>query len=191
MLARAWSYGGVILTGKVNHIALDGGDFFVDTIYNLQHVVDGLLATTVHLEQNTLEGLTLSIVDIAVASQRSRTTEELGQSVELLAQFFLGGLSCVSNGISTDSFQFLLVGFGKLSLLGSQTLLILGSKLLIVGDLLFSMGNGSLEGGFLQVLCLLVMIDFLFFDELVKRLSSVFGENGIDLGAGILKRQAS
>jgi hypothetical protein len=183
--------GDIILTGKVKHVALDGSDLLVDAIDNLDHVVDGLLAATVHLEQNTLKGLAFNIVGITVASQRSRTAQELSQSVELLAQCFLGGLGCVRNGVSTDSFQFLFVRLGKLGLLGSQTLFILGSKLFVVGDLLFSLGNGSLESRFLQVLGLLVVVDLLLLDELVKRLSRVFGEDGIDFGAGILKRRSS
>jgi hypothetical protein len=60
-----------------------------------------------------------------------------------------------------------------------------------VGDLLFSLGHGSLEGRFLEKLGLLVLVDLLLLNELVESLSRVFGEDGINLGAGILERGLS
>jgi hypothetical protein len=177
---------GVILTGKFEHVALNTDDFLVDTIDDLHHAVHGLLAATVHLEQSTLEGLALGVICIAVESKCSRTAEELGQSVKLLAQCFLGGLGCIGDGICADSFQLLLVRLGELSFLSNQTLLILGSKLFVVGDLLFCLGDGSLESGPLEVLCLLVVVDLLFLDELVQRFSRVLGDDSINLCAGIL-----
>lgn len=73
----------------------------------------------------------------------------------------------------------------QFSLLGGQTLFILGGKLLEVQDLVFELGDGGLEGGFLQGLGLLIGIDLLFGDKLVQRFTLVLGDDGVDFGGRI------
>lgn len=177
---------GLPLTGKVQHIALHSSNLLIHSINNLQHVADGLLAPTVDLVQDPLKGLGFS-VDHLVASHRGGTTQELGHGVELSAQCFLRGLGSIGDSVCTDSFQFLLAILGQVRFLSRQTLLILGSKLLVDGDLFFDLSSGLLKGSLSLVLGLLVTVDLLIRDQLIERLIFVLGEDGIDLGAGILK----
>ena len=145
------------------------------------------MATAVDLEQDSLKGLGFGI-DHPVASQHGCATQELGHCVELGAQRFARGFRRIGNGVCPDGFQFLLVILGQLRLLGHQTLLILGSEVLVMADLLFSLGSSSLQSTFPQVLGPLVTVDLLLLDQLVKRLIRVFGKDGIDLGTGILRK---
>lgn len=78
-------------------------------------------------------------------------------------------------------------------LLVSQALLVLGGELLVVADLLLDLGQSSLQRRFLLCLSLLVVVDYLDCDEIIEGLARVFGDDGVDLGGGILwwKRNTS
>lgn len=74
----------------------------------------------------------------------------------------------------------------KRSLLSSQTVLVLDSELFVVTNLLLDLGNGGLKGRLLQNLGLLVVVDLLLLNQLIKRLVGVFSNDGVDFGEGVL-----
>lgn len=57
-----------------------------------------------------------------------------------------------------------------------------------MGDLFFGIGDNTQKGSLSEMLGLLVTVDLLFLDELVERLVRIFGEDGVDLCAGILNK---
>jgi hypothetical protein len=149
------------------------------------------LVASVHLEQNTLKSTALGADGITVASKDGRGAQELSHGIELLAQCLLGGLSRISNGVITDSFELRLMRLDKRSLLSSQTVLVLGSELLVVANLLLSLRNGGLKGRLLKDLGLLVVVDLLLFNQVIKRLVGVFGDDGIDFAERVLVKKTA
>lgn len=74
----------------------------------------------------------------------------------------------------------------KRSLLSSQTVLVLDSELFVVTNLLLGLGNGGLKGRLLQDLGLLVVVDLLLLNQLIKRLIGIFSDDGVDFGERVL-----
>jgi hypothetical protein len=62
----------------------------------------------------------------------------------------------------------------------------LDSELFVVANLLLGLGNGCLKGRLLQDLCLLVIVDLLLLNQLIKRLVGVFSDDGVDFSEGVL-----
>lgn len=71
-------------------------------------------------------------------------------------------------------------------LLVDKTLLIVGGKLLVLSDLFLKLCDIGLQSWFLQRLRLLVLVDLLLSDELVKRLSGVLCYDAVDFRSGVL-----
>lgn len=181
--------GNSLLTGKIKSGALNSIDLLIGTLSNLQKRIDCRLVASVHLKQNTLESTALGGDGVTVASKDGRGAQELSHGIEMLAQCLLGGLSRISNGVITDSFELRLMRLDKRSLLSSQTVLVLDSKLFVVANLLLGLSNGGLKGRPLQDLCLLVVVDLLLLDQFIKRLVGVLGDDGVDFGEGVLVRK--
>ena len=65
-------------------------------------------------------------------------------------------------------------------------MLVLGSKLLVVGDLLFNLSDSGLQTRLLQCLRLLVGIDLLLGNQVIEGFSGILGNDGIDFCGRIL-----
>lgn len=56
----------------------------------------------------------------------------------------------------------------------------------VVTNLLLGLGNGGLKGRLLQDLGLLVVVDLLLLNQLIKRLIGIFSDDGVDFGERVL-----
>lgn len=148
----------------------------------LQHVRDGVVITRVDVEQNTLEGLVLVLVAVAVlGATRGSKTQELGKDEELFLEGRLGLGSGLVLGLGNQLGLLLLVlvrqGLLKLSEAGAVVLL----ELLGLSQLLFELGELALEGWLLLNRGLLVGIDDLERDELLEALVGMLGNLFLNL----------
>lgn len=148
----------------------------------LQHVRDGVVITRVDVEQNTLEGLVLVLVAVAVlGATRGSKTQELGKDEELFLEgrFGLGSGLVLSLGNQLGLLLLVLVrqGLLKLSEAGAVVLL----ELLGLSQLLFELGELALEGWLLLNRGLLVGIDDLERDELLEALVGMLGNLFLNL----------
>ena len=83
------------------------------------------------------------------------------------------------------------MGLLQLTLLLDNAVLIVFAVLLELGDLLFDLSDVGLKAGLLEGLGLLVVVDFLFGNEVVERFPRVLRNDGINLCSGILREAAS
>lgn len=148
----------------------------------LQHVRDGVVITRVDVEQNTLEGLVLVLVAVAVlGATRGSKTQELGKDEELFLEGRLGLGSGLVLGLGNQLGLLLLVlvrqGLLKLSEAGAVVLF----ELLGLSQLLFELGELALEGWLLLNRGLLVGIDDLERDELLEALVGMLGNLFLNL----------
>lgn len=148
----------------------------------LQHVRDGVVITRVDVEQNTLEGLVLVLVAVAVlGATRGSKTQELGKDEELSLEGRLGLGSGLVLGLGNQLGLLLLVlvrqGLLKLSEAGAVVLL----ELLGLSQLLFELGELALESWLLLNRGLLVGIDDLERDELLEALVGMLGNLFLNL----------
>lgn len=148
----------------------------------LQHVRDGVVITRVDVEQNTLEGLVLVLVAVAVLGATCGSkTQELGKDEELSLEGRLGLGSGLVLGLGNQLGLLLLVlvrqGLLKLSEAGAVVLL----ELLGLSQLLFELGELALESWLLLNRGLLVGVDDLERDELLEALVGMLGNLFLNL----------
>lgn len=155
-------------------------DLLVRTVNQLLHGGDGILIARVNGKQDALDSLALVGLGIlGLLSTVSGQTQELRQNEKV-------GVQGAFNA-SLDLIDCLLLGLlerlGPFCLVGSRSCLVLLVDLLELSQLLLILGQRSLEGGLLQNLGSLVIVEDLLRDELVKSLASVLAEQGIRLGS--------
>lgn len=78
------------------------------------------------------------------------------------------------------------MGFLKLTLLLDDAVFVVFTILLELGDLVFNLSDSSLQGGLLEGLGLLVIVDLLFGNKVVEGFSRVLCDDGINLCGSIL-----
>jgi hypothetical protein len=175
------------LTAHIQQITLNTLDLLIRTINQLNHRRNSILVSAVNLEKHALEGAALQSLCVTVSSAVRRSAQELANSEQLLTKNLCICFRDIGDGICAHSLQLLLVCLLQGSLLAHQSLLVLVSDLLIVCNLFFNLRNAGLEGGFLQGLRLLIVVNLLLFDQLVERFALVLGEDGVNLGGSILE----
>lgn len=172
-------------TSCLQLLSRNADNLLVRTVNQLLHGGNGILIARVNGKKNALDSLALVRLGILrLLSTVGRQTQELRQNEKVGVQgAFNAGL---------DLIDCLLLGLlerlGPFRLVGRRSCLVLLVDLQELSELLLVLGQCGLEGGLLQDLGSLVIVENLLRNELVEGLASVLAEQGIRLaGVGLGK----
>ena len=179
------------LTSSLELLALNRWDLLVDTVDELVHRGNRSLITSVNLNQDTLQSLVLVQGGISLLlSSCSSKSQELRNDEESSVLGLLGLLASLSLNLGKSLLTLLAELVGQF-LLGARNVCLgtglgLRVKLLVLLNLLLVLSQGSLKSWLLQDLGLLVWVDQLGGDKIVKGHVWVLGENVVDSGRMVL-----